>query len=146
MSWLSFLIGLFITFSADFLVNKLLGTEFRQAASILVLHIWAAPFVFLGVARGQWFMAENLTKFSFATTVLGAITNIILNLILIPLYSGNGAAIATLISYGISAYLSCIFYPVLYNTFWMLTKALLIPFRVQQNILYYKQLRHRLKL
>ncbi|MEB3120387.1 MAG: flippase [Snowella sp.] len=146
MGWLSFLIGLFITLSADFLVNKLLGTEFRQATSILVLHIWAAPFVFLGVARGQWFMAENLTKFSFATTVLGAITNIILNLILIPLYSGNGAAIATLISYGISAYLSCIFYPVLYNTFWMLTKALLIPFRVQQNILYYKQLRHRLKL
>ena len=143
MIWLSLLIGLFVTFSAGFLVDKLLGSEFRESATILVLHIWAVPFVFLGVARNQWLMAENLTKFSFASTVLGAISNILLNLVLIPTYSGVGAAIATLISYAISGYWSSIFYPPLHRTFGMLTKALLIPFRVQQNILYIKQILNR---
>jgi Na+-driven multidrug efflux pump len=106
-------------------------------------HIWAAPFVFLGVARSQWLNAENLTQLSFATTFMGAISNVLLNFVLIPPYAGVGAAIATLISYAIAAYFSCIFYPVLHRTFGMLTKALLIPFRVQQNILYIKQILNR---
>jgi O-antigen/teichoic acid export membrane protein len=143
MIWLSLLIGLFVTFSAGFSVDKLLGSEFQQSAEILMWHIWAAPFVFLGVALNQWLMAENLTKFSFASTVLGAISNILLNLVLIPTYEGIGAAIATLISYAIAGYFSCIFYPALHRTFGMLTKALLIPFRVQQNMLYIKQISNR---
>lgn len=143
LAWLSLSIGLLIIYSADFWVNKLLGPEYHQSANILAWHIWAAPFVFLGVARGQWLMAENLTKLSFYTTLMGAISNILLNLILIPKYSGVGAAIATLISYAISGYFSCLFYPVLHQKFWMLTKALLIPFRVQQNILYVKQILNR---
>lgn len=140
MVWLSVSIGLVMTLTAGFWVNKLLGAEFQQSATILMWHIWAAPFVFLGVARSQWLNAENLTKFSFATTSLGTISNILLNLLLIPTYSGVGAAIATLISYAIAGYVSCIFYPELHKTFGMLTKALLIPFRVQQNIFYFKQI------
>ncbi|MFM7439471.1 MAG: polysaccharide biosynthesis C-terminal domain-containing protein, partial [Snowella sp.] len=87
--------------------------------------------------------AENLTKLSFATTLMGAISNMLLNLVLIPTYAGVGAAIATLISYAIAGYLSCIFFPALHRTFGMLTKALLIPFRVQQNMLYIKQISNR---
>ena len=141
--WLSVSIGLVMTLTAGFWVHKLLGSEFQQSATILMWHIWAAPFVFLGVARSQWLNAENLTKLSFATTLMGAISNILLNLVLIPAYSGVGAAIATLISYAIAGYLSCIFYPSLHRTFGMLTKALLIPFRVQQNMLYIKQISNR---
>jgi O-antigen/teichoic acid export membrane protein len=143
MVWLSVSIGLVMTLTAGFWIYKLLGSEFQQSATILMWHIWAAPFVFLGVARSQWLNAENLTKLSFATTLMGAISNILLNFVLIPTYSGVGAAIATLISYAIAGYLSCIFYPPLHRTFGMLTKALLIPFRVQQNMLYIKQISNR---
>ena len=136
MAAMSLTIAIVMTLASDTLVNFLLGTEYTEAGRILAWHIWAGPFVFLGVARSQWLMAENLTKLSFATTSLGAIVNVILNLWLIPLYSGTGAAIATVISYAIAAYFAAALYPVMFTTAWMLTKALLIPFRLRQNLIY----------
>ena len=141
LTWISLTIGLCVCLSAYPAVNFLLGQAYHQSATILILHIWALPFVFLGVGRNQLLVAENLTHFSFWTTALGAISNILLNLILIPTYQGIGAAIATVISYGIAAYFSCLLYRPIYPTFWMLTKALLIPFRVQQNLIYLRQIK-----
>lgn len=136
MAGMSLAIAIVMTLAADTLVNFLLGTEYTEAGRILAWHIWASPFVFLGVARGQWLMAENLTKLSFATTSLGAIVNVILNLWLIPIYSGTGAAIATVVSYAVAAYFASMVYPVMFTTAWMLTKALLIPFRFRSNLIY----------
>lgn len=141
LTWISLTIGLCICLLAYPTVNFLLGQAYHQSATILILHIWALPFVFLGVGRNQLLIAENLTHFSFWATALGAISNILLNLVLIPTSQGMGAAIATVISYGIAAYFSCLLYRPIYPTFWMLTKALLIPFRVQQNLIYFRQIR-----
>ncbi len=140
MGWLSYAISIVVTLAANMVIDKFLGAEYHQSIPILILHIWAVPFVFLGVARSQYLMAENLTQFSFATTSIGTITNILLNLVLIPSYTGVGAAIATIISYAFAAYWSCLIYRPLYPTFWMLTKALLIPFRVKQNLSYCQQM------
>jgi O-antigen/teichoic acid export membrane protein len=136
MAWLSIIIALIMTFCSGILISTLLGEEYTEAGKILALHIWAGPFVFLGVARTQWLMAENLTKLSFACTSWGAVVNLILNLWLIPLYEGSGAAIATVISYGVSSHLACIIYPKMLATGWMLTKALFVPLRIRQNIAY----------
>jgi O-antigen/teichoic acid export membrane protein len=135
------IIGLGVCLCAYPLVNWLLGPAYHQSANILILHIWALPFVFLGVGRSQWLVAENFTLFSFWTTTLGAISNILLNLVLIPPYQGVGAAIATVISYGIAAYFSCLLYRPSYLTLRMLTKAFLIPFRVKQNLYYLNRIR-----
>lgn len=136
MAWMALAIAIPMTFASVPLLTTLLGKEFAEAGQILAWHIWASPFVFLGVAQSQWLMAENFTRLSFAKTSLGAITNILLNLVLIPAYQGVGAAIATMISYAISSHVSCIFYPPLFPNGWMLTKALFIPFRIRQNLLY----------
>lgn len=136
IAWMSLAIAVPMTFVAIPLMTTLLGDGYSKAGEILSWHIWATPFVFLGVARSQWLMVENLTQFSFATTVFGTITNILLNLILIPIYGGTGAAIATLISYACASHLTCIIYPPMFNTGWMLTKALFIPFRIHQNLIY----------
>ena len=61
-------------------------------------------FVFLGTASGSYFIIENLQMKSFTRTALGAVLNIILNLILIPRYSAIGAAVATLISQFFASY------------------------------------------
>ncbi|ELS03109.1 membrane protein involved in the export of O-antigen and teichoic acid [Xenococcus sp. PCC 7305] len=129
------------TFLAKPLLTYLLGTEYAKAGIILSWHIWAGVFVFLGVARSKWLMIENLTIFNFATTSLGALTNVVLNLWLIPLYQGVGAAIATIISYAVATYLSCIFYTPMRQTGLMLTKSLLIIFRWRQNLIYLNQIR-----
>ncbi|MBE9046123.1 flippase [Pleurocapsales cyanobacterium LEGE 10410] len=136
MAWMSLAIAVIMTFASGVLVNMLLGTEYSSAGQILAWHIWAGPFVFLGVARDQWLMAENLTKLSFATTSLGTIANLLLNFWLIPIYGGSGAAIATVISYAVAAYFASMIYPVMFHNTWMLTKALFVPFRVKQNLSY----------
>jgi len=70
-----------------------------------------------------------LIKFSFFTTALGAIVNLVLNFILIPQYEGVGAAIATVVSYGASGYFSSFVYPRLFETGLMQSKAFIAPVR-----------------
>ena len=145
MVGIALVIAIPITLIAKPVLTYLLGAEYSTAGSILAWHIWAGVFVFLGVARGKWLMIENLTIFNFATTALGALSNIILNLWLIPLYQGVGAAIATIISYAVAGYISCIFYPPMWQTGLMLTKALGIVFRWRQNAAYFHQLKNLFK-
>jgi O-antigen/teichoic acid export membrane protein len=142
MAWLSLAIAIPLTFFAKTFLITLLGAEYAEAGDILRLHIWAGIFVFQGVALSQWLTTENYTKVSFATTSLGALSNVFLNLYFIPLYGGIGAALATVISYGISSHISCLFYPPLFKNAWMLAKGLLIPFRVQQNLIYFKYVKN----
>lgn len=99
MVWIALAIALPITFLSPWIIKVLYGSAYMPAASVLSIHIWAGVFVFLGVASGKWLIVENYTRISFFRTFLGAVINIVLNIILIPKYGINGAAIATLISY-----------------------------------------------
>lgn len=141
MAWISLALIIPVTLASDTLIITLLGEEYTKASAILTLHIWAGPFVFLGVARSKWLVAENLAQFNFATTSLGAITNVLLNMFLIPSLGGQGAAIATVISYAVATHIACLFYPPIFKTGWMLTKALLIPFRIRQNLIYFNSIK-----
>jgi O-antigen/teichoic acid export membrane protein len=124
MIWSAISIAVPIMFLGKWIVVCLYGYDFRDAGNILVLHIWASIFVFLGVASGNWYMNENLQKYSTINTVVGAIVNILLNLILIPLYDIYGAAIATVISYSIAAYFMNLAYSATRKNFYHLSTAL----------------------
>jgi polysaccharide transporter, PST family len=84
---------------APLVIRGLFGASYAAAVPILAVHIWAAPFVFLGVAQNPWNINEGLTVLYFKRTALGAASNVILNLILIPRFGGLGAAVATVVSY-----------------------------------------------
>jgi O-antigen/teichoic acid export membrane protein len=129
MSFLSLSIALAVAFTSKNVLTNLLGAEYSSAGTILILHIWSGIFIFFGVARGNWLVIEDMTRLSLITQLMGAVTNVVLNLFLIRQYGAIGAAIATLISYAVSSYLSCMIFPAMHQTGWMLTKALLIPFR-----------------
>ena len=137
MAWLAWIVVIPVTFLATPTIRLIFGAEYLPAGQILAWHIWASPFVFLGVARSKWLMSENLTLFHLATTVCGAVANIVLNWYLIPLYGGMGAAIATVISYAVSSHGAALLFPSLWGNTWMLTKALAIPLRLRQNICYW---------
>ena len=141
MAWIALVIAVPMTFASVPLLTTLLGKEFAEAGTILAWHIWAGPFVFLGVARSNWLMAENFTRFSFLTTSLGAIVNVWLNFLLIPTYQGVGAAIATIIAYAVASHISCLLYPPMFKPGLMLTKALFIPFRFEQNLNYFNKIK-----
>jgi len=105
MVWMAICVALPTTLLSDWVITFLYGPDFSQAGIVLAVHIWAGVFVFLGVAGGNWLLAENMQMFGLIPTGLGAIINIVLNLIFIPRWGIPGSAIATLISHMIAAYL-----------------------------------------
>lgn len=129
MVLISVIIALIMTFLSNYLINLLYGKEFIQAGPILSVHIWAGVFVFIGVAGSIWTMIEGLQKFQLFATGLGGITNILLNIILIPKYAGIGAAFATVISYAIASYLVYFFAPKNRKVALILTNSLFSPWR-----------------
>jgi PST family polysaccharide transporter len=94
-----------MTFLAAPLVGLLYGQAYLDSGAVVAIHIWAAVFVFLGVASGKWFLVENRQVLSLQRTTLGAVANVALNFSLIPIYGAVGAAIATVISQAIAAWL-----------------------------------------
>ena len=126
MVWMAIAIALPMTFLSDWVVNLLYGEQYSQAGGVLMIHIWAGVFVFLGVASGKWFVAENLQNYAFYRTLSGALLNVVLNIILIPRYGIIGAAIATLISQAMAAYVFDVFISRTRRMFWMKTKAFIL--------------------
>jgi O-antigen/teichoic acid export membrane protein len=116
-----------VALAAPWIVRLAYGEAFAAAGPILAVHIWSSVFVFLGVARGQWLVNEGQQKFYLVATLLGAGANIALNLAFIPRWGGLGAAYATVISYGLAAWLASYFHPRVRATAAMQTRALLIP-------------------
>ncbi len=124
MTWSAIIISFIMTFLSDSLVLTLFGDEFFEAGNVLKIHIWSSIFVFMGVASGSWYLSENLQRISLINTCVGAFINIVLNLYLIPVYGVNGAAYATLVSYGFSAYIMNYFWSETRSNFLMLSKSL----------------------
>lgn len=129
MVWLSVSVALPMTFVATPLVELLFGQAYVAAGTILAIHIWASVFVFLGVASDKWFLVENRQLLGLQRTILGAIANIVLNFMLIPKYGVIGAAIATVISQVLAAWLFDAIQEVTRPMFYMKLAAM-NPFRI----------------
>ena len=124
MTWLAIAIALPITFLGGHIIIYLFGETYVEAGTVLAVHIWAAVFVFLGVASGKWYLAENMTHILFKRALTGGVINVVLNIIFIPTFGIVGAATATLISQASAAYFYDIFNPVTRNMFYMKSKSL----------------------
>lgn len=98
MVWISISLAIFVTLFSSVLINMLYGEAYQAASKVLAIQIWGGVFVFIGVATGVFFTAENYTRKTLYRTVLGAVSNVLLNIVMIPQYGIYGAAIATLIS------------------------------------------------
>lgn len=123
MVWMAIAIALPMTFLSDWVVSLLYGEQYNQAGSVLMIHIWAGVFVFLGVAFSKYLTNENLTRKFFYRTTLGAVVNIILNYLLITKYGIKGAAIATLVAQFVANYGYDFFDRGLYGQLKMKTKS-----------------------
>lgn len=89
----------------DDLIAFLYGEGYAASAPVLSLHVLAAPFVFVGVTAGPWFIDNRLGRAVLVRSAAGAGLNIALNVALLPALGAVGAAIATLASYALSGVL-----------------------------------------
>ncbi len=98
MIWLAVSIALAMTFLSSWIVMTLYGVAYIDASEVLVINIWTGVFVFFGSAWSKWMFIENRLKMSTFFQINAMFFNIVLNLILIPKYGINGAAISSLIA------------------------------------------------
>ena len=124
MFWIAIAVAVPVTFLSDVIINLLYGGQYNQAGGVLLIHIWSGIFVFLGVSSDKWLLTENLTKISMLNTAIGAIINVVLNLILIKKIGIIGAAWASLASYSFSAYFLLFFWKKTQKNFFLITKSL----------------------
>jgi len=134
MAVITFALAIVMVFLSKPLIVMLFGQEYAPASSMLAIYIWSAVFGFFGWAKSIWIVAEGHTTYALITTCCGAVMNIGLNFWLIPAYEGNGAAIATVVSYAFTDYVLCFIYPPARQLGWIMTKALTFNYFTFKNL------------
>lgn len=109
--YLSLCQAVLISFFSESIINILFGEAFLSADDTLVIICWYIMFSFLGSVRNIWILSNGLEKYLFMINLIGALFNVILNFILIPLYGIEGAAIASLITQIITNFIITYFVP-----------------------------------
>jgi len=123
---MSIVVAIVVTISGEFIINLFFGVEYRASANILVVHIWAAVFIFMRALFSRWILLEDALIFSLLTQAVGAVANIVLNYYWINLYGTVGAAYATFFSYAGSSFLALFLYSKTRPIFWMMCKAMVL--------------------
>lgn len=82
------------------IVGVLFGPEYGDSVEVLRIHAMSLPFVF--IATHPWFVDNHKTVYVMINTLCGVIVNIGLNVALLPLLGVSGAALATVLSYGLA--------------------------------------------
>jgi len=124
MAALSVLIAIAITLFGRYLILLLYGHKYLDAVPILSVQIWTAVFVFIGCVGGSQMIYEKLTIIQLHRSAAGAVTNVGLNLLLVPRFGALGSAVATLIVQAIITYAMDAFSPRTRHIFWIKTRAL----------------------
>ena len=127
MLWMGVAIALPTTLMASWIIRVLYGDAFAPASEVLSIHIWSGVFVFLGFVNGRWIIVENLQYIATIKNISGAVVNIVLNIVLIPKYGINGAAMATLFSVLVANHIVFLFINKARNIFTIQNKSFLKP-------------------
>jgi O-antigen/teichoic acid export membrane protein len=123
---LALIIILPVSLFSTTIMTFLFGEEFAPAGQVLSIHAWSLLFIFLGLVGSRWLINENLQKLTLYYTIGGMVINIFLNIIFIPKYGIQGAAITTLFSQMFASYVGNLIYKRSRRLFYAQTKALFL--------------------
>ena len=80
------------------LVNIMYGEQYAPTVTVLRIICWYTAFSYYGAAKDVWILAESKQKYLVWLNCAGAVTNAVLNFLLIPTWGINGAAFASLVT------------------------------------------------
>jgi O-antigen/teichoic acid export membrane protein len=95
---------------AEDIIKLLYGYEYQAAGYLLSLFALRLFFSNMGVGKSVFIINESLFKYSLLTVVIGAIVNIGLNYLFIPMYGTVGSIIASMVSFTASIFLVDLFF------------------------------------
>lgn len=94
--YVSAIVSILITLLAEPAVHILYGKAYLPAVVPLRIITWYTVFSYLGVARNAWVVCENRQGYLIWVYAPAALSNVILNVLLIPRWGAAGAAMASL--------------------------------------------------
>ncbi|MBR0425247.1 MAG: flippase [Clostridia bacterium] len=87
-----------MTILARIIIRILYGAAYAPAIGALQIVVWYTTFSYLGAVRNIWILANDKQYLLWKINLMGAVSNVILNSLLIPLLGIYGAAVASLIT------------------------------------------------
>lgn len=96
--YISVSVSILFSVLATPVVRILYGKAYIAAAAPLRIITWYTAFSYLGVARNAWIVSYNKQNYLKYLYIGAAITNVVLNVIMIPLWGASGAAFASLLT------------------------------------------------
>ena len=96
--YLSLALCVVITAFAPLIIHILYGDQYGPAVAALRIIVWYTTFAYLGAVRDTWILTQWKQKYLLLINIIGAGTNVTLNLVLIPVLGINGAALASLVT------------------------------------------------
>lgn len=125
MVWMALLIAVPFSFWSEELLALFFGEAYREAGTVLGVHIWTGILVFLGVASGRWMILEGMSQAYLGRTLAGVVANVFGNWLLIPRLGMVGAAVSTLAAQFVVVIAFDAFWPQTRPAFKMKCRALL---------------------
>lgn len=98
------LAGIFLGFLGPLIINILYGAEFIKASNVLMILLPGIIIITISKILHPDLAGRGYPLFSLSLFILTLAINIVLNLILIPIYGINGAALSSSISYTIAGF------------------------------------------
>lgn len=86
------------TVFAKLIIFILYSKTYEDAVLVLQILVWYFIFSLMGVVRNVWILAEEKQKYLWIINLSGALFNVALNFITIPLWGACGAAFASLLT------------------------------------------------
>jgi O-antigen/teichoic acid export membrane protein len=120
----SLIVTLIALLLAEPVITAVFGLGYDRSVNIFYLHAWSCVAIAMNTTRHRWLATVGLQRYVPVVTMIGLVVNVAMNLVLIPSLGAMGAAIATVVSYFLSAYLSSFMFPQLRETGRMQTYAL----------------------
>ena len=96
-----FVVGSVLILLSKFVTRILLADSYYDSWQYIPVLIFATVFISFVTFLGNIYLAEKRNVGTLITTLIGAVSNLILNYLLIPTFGAQGAAIATCISYAL---------------------------------------------
>ena len=88
----------FMTLLAKPIMLIMNGKAYSGAIVALQIVVWYTTFSYVGSVRNVWILAEGKQKYLWFLNLSGALMNVALNLLLIPAWGMEGAAVASVIT------------------------------------------------
>jgi len=118
-----------IFLGGTFAVKLLFGAAYGPASGLLPWLAFRLLFTNFGVARSVFITNEGLFRFGLVTAVAGAVTNIALNLWLVPAWGARGAIASSLVSFAVTIFALEAAQPAARANLRQMARAVFLPWR-----------------